>query len=103
MSIHKIGSDLIRPFGPKGPKPAEQESDGEAKEGSKRSDRSDRAGFSAEGLAMAALVRNVEAELSSERLEQIESRVASGFYDQPEVAGEVARRLLEAGELDATA
>jgi len=35
----------------------------------------------------------------SERLDRIGARIASGFYDDPSVALEVARRVLASGDL----
>ena len=99
MSIHKIGSDLIRPFGPKRSEAAERKADGESQD-SKRAERVDQVGFSAEGLALAGLVQNVETDVSAERISNIEARIANGFYEEPEIAEEVARRVLDSGELD---
>ena len=99
MSIHKIGSDLIRPFTPKGTRATEQKKDGDASPRPGRSERADRVGFSAEGLALAAQAQGTEKELSPERLADIESKVADGFYHTPEVADEVARRVLASGDL----
>lgn len=38
-------------------------------------------------------------ELSEERIAEIRARIASGAYNGPEVAAEIARRLLESGDL----
>jgi hypothetical protein len=92
MSIHKIGSDLVRPLPSKETGPAERKAEGEAN-GSARKARADHVGFSAEGLAMAELAH-------SDRLATVEARIANGFYDDPQVADEVARRLLQSGDLD---
>ena len=48
---------------------------------------------------MAERARSIEQSLSPERLQQIESRITSGYYDDPEVAGEVARKMLASGDL----
>jgi len=92
MSIHKIGSDLVRPL------PARRAGDAEAKpeakpgQGQAPKGRSDQVGFSAEGLAMAEFSQ-------SERLATIEARIANGFYDDPQIADEVARRIIASGDL----
>ncbi len=99
MSIHKIGSDLVRPVRSTGPDSVDGKAQERAGDGSKRSGRVDRVGFSEEGLALAKLVRHVETELTPARLAEIEARIANGFYDQPDVAEEVARRLLLSGDL----
>lgn len=93
MSIHKIGSDLIRPLPSKETGPAERKADGESKGSPARKSRTDQVGFSPEGLALAELAQ-------SDRLETIQARIANGFYDDAQVAGEVARRLIASGDLD---
>lgn len=93
MSIHKIGSDLIRPFPSKGTGPAERKTDGESNGSPARRSHTDQVGFSPEGLAMAELAQ-------SDRLETIQARIANGFYDDPQVADEVAHRLMQSGDLD---
>ena len=95
MSIHKIGSDLIRPQGPKGPQGADRNTDSEASSPTGRPARTDQVGFSAEGMALAELTRSAEQGLS---VEQIRERVASGYYDDPAVAEQVAARLLDSGD-----
>ena len=99
MTIHKIGSDIIAPLVPKGSKPAGPKADGQEGRASK-APRTDQVGFSAEGLALAERTLSVEEGLSPERLGEIQSRIADGFYDSPEVAGEVARRLVDSGDFD---
>lgn len=100
MSIHKIGSDLVRPLprsdvGAGGGKGSAQGA------GSRqRPERADRVGFSEEGLALAAQARGEADEAAGQRLETIRQRIAGGFYDDPAVAEEVARRLLASWDLD---
>ena len=95
MSIHKIGSDLIRSPGPKGPTRASASSHNNGVEEGRHLPRTDRVEISSEGRVLASLQidsgRPTEAE--------IRNRISSGFYDQPEVAEEVARRIYEGGDL----
>ena len=93
MSIHKIGSDLVRPLPSKGTSPAERKAEGESSGKPVPRGRTDQVGFSAEGLALAELAQN-------DRLATIEARVENGFYDDPQIADEVARRLIASGDLD---
>ena len=95
MSIHKIGSDLVRPTGPKSPTRISASSDdGGAEEGS-RPARADRVEISSEGRALAAL----QVDSARPTQAEIQIRIGSGFYHQPEVAEEVARRIAESGDL----
>jgi hypothetical protein len=48
----------------------------------------------ARALAEASGVRPTRSSLPPERLEQIGERLATGFYDRPEVVAELARRLV---------
>jgi anti-sigma28 factor (negative regulator of flagellin synthesis) len=98
MTIHKIGSDMIRPSPLRDAVSRERKAGHESTERAQQ--RADSVGFSEEGLALAEQARSLEHSLSPERLEQIESRIASGYYDDPSVAYEVARRLLASGDLD---
>lgn len=100
MSIHKIGSDIIRPFGPKGTNPDGRKAEAETDSRPSKAPRADQFGFSSEALALAERAVKVEEGLSAERLAEIESRIADGFYDSPEVVNEVARRLVDSGDLD---
>lgn len=99
MTIQKIGSDIIASLAPKGSRTGGTKADGE--EGhSPRASRTDQVGFSAEGMALAERSLSVDDGMTPARLEQIQTRIADGFYDSPEVADEVARRLIESGDLD---
>ena len=95
MSIHKIGSDLVRPTGPKGPTRASASSHDDGVEEGRIVPRTDRVEISSEGRVLAAL--QVEGGRATEA--EIQDRIGSGFYDRPEVAEEVARRISEAGDL----
>ena len=95
MSINRIGSDLVRPPGPNGPTRASDSSNDDGVGEGRKVPRTDRVEISPEGRVLSALAvdsgRPTEAELHN--------RIVSGFYDQPEVAEEVARRILEGGDL----
>ncbi|MFQ5537733.1 MAG: flagellar biosynthesis anti-sigma factor FlgM [Gemmatimonadota bacterium] len=99
MSIHKIGSDLIRPSGPGG---AEKEDRArrraKASPGEEPQARGDRVELSPEGLARAAQL-DAKEEMDTDRLAEIRSRIQSGFYDSEHVAEAVAGRLLHSGDL----
>lgn len=97
MTIQKIGSEIIRPAAVRDAVSREQRSGRESTERTPR--RGDSVGISKEGLALAERARSIEESLSPERLEQIESRIASGYYDDASVAHEVARRMLASGDL----
>ena len=98
MTIHKIGSDMIRPTTVRDALTRERKAGDGCTERAPR--RGDSVGISPEGLAMAERARNTEQSLSPERLEQIGSRISSGYYDDPSVAHEVARRMLASGDLE---
>ncbi len=56
--------------------------------------------ISAEGRAKAASATpDVPASLSSERAEEIRSKILSGAYNSAEMAGEVAKKILKSGDL----
>lgn len=99
MSIHKIGSDLVRPSPVKAGGPHGRKADRDAAAAQGKPERTDQVGFSAEGLALAEKARLAAGELSGERLESLRQRIAGGFYDDPAVAEEVALRLLDSGDL----
>lgn len=40
----------------------------------------------------------VDEELDTERIEEVRRRIDEGFYDSPDVAGEIARRLADSGD-----
>lgn len=61
----------------------------------RRTDRPDSVDVSSEAKALAEQTeaRASESTLPKERLKEIGERLASGFYDQPEVIDQVARRV----------
>jgi hypothetical protein len=98
MSIHKIGSDLVRPLPSKGVRGtgSKEKSDGAD---APKAERSDRIEISAEGRELAAQL--VEGGQHAERTDysEIIDRIQSGFYNDPSVAEEVANRLVASGDL----
>ena len=98
MTIQKIGSEIIRPNTVRDAVSRERKPNGEGST-ERTPRRGDSVGISKEALALAERARSVEESLSPERLEQIESRIASGFYDDPSVVREVARRMLASGDI----
>jgi hypothetical protein len=99
MTIQKIGSDIIASLAPKGQRASGPKAD-EKGDKPARAPRQDQVGFSPEGLALAEQSLSVEGGLAPARVTQIHQRIADGFYDSPEVAGEVASRLVESGDFD---
>lgn len=99
MSIHKIGSDLIRPSGPKGPRGGPVSSDQAETEEVRRVDRADRVDISNEGREMAARLASEAEGVSESREKKIEHRIGTRFYNEPSVAAVVADRLLSSGDL----
>ena len=90
MSIHEIGSDLVRALGPK---------DAREPDSSKRrrdagepqpAARSDSVEISAAGRELAA---------GAARMDEIHDRIDIGYYDLPAQAEELARRLIASGDL----
>ena len=97
MSINKIGSDLIRPFGPKGARSSSGDSRvGDPVEETSRAPRADRVEISQEGRELAA-----QAGLGEARSAEIRERIDSGFYNDPQVVDQVARRVFASGDLEA--
>lgn len=98
MSIHKIGSDLIRPSGAGGAKRGSGSPEGEGAELA-RVARADRVDISAEGLELAAQLERESEGLSEGRRKAITARLANGFYNDPPTAKQVAERLQLSGDL----
>ncbi|MDH5588715.1 MAG: hypothetical protein OEZ65_01345 [Gemmatimonadota bacterium] len=95
MSIYHIsGSGAMRSLSPK-KAPGNGELDQqEAGDVSSHRARTDSIEISSEGQALAA--QNAEA---SERLQEVLGRIREGAYDSPEMAEQVARSILESGDL----
>ncbi len=100
MSIHKIGSDLVRP--PRSNDLQRGSASSKKKAGSEelvRVARADRIEISAEGRELAAEAAENGSSVAESRNEAISSRVESGFYNDPAVVEKVADRLLASGDL----
>lgn len=102
MTIHDITSGAIRAGAARDPRKV----DGAAQEGAdvqgiSQVERVDRVEISEEGRALAkASAENATREtLSPGRLAQINERIGDGTYHTPEVAEEVARQILDSGDL----
>jgi hypothetical protein len=62
----------------------------------------DRAEISSEGMSRARDAQQAEAAqvgMEKSHIELIQTRIESGFYKQPEVVDEIARRIVSAGDL----
>jgi flagellar biosynthesis anti-sigma factor FlgM len=62
-------------------------------------ERSDRVEISAEGRIRAQAALQEGSGLSQERLAEIRQRIEDGTYDTPDMAEQVARRILSSGDL----
>ena len=101
MSIHKIGSDLVRPVRFMG---ARRASVGTSEGVEETADirRLDRIDISAEGRELSAKYID-EGEMETESvLEQVRDRINDGFYNEQLVASAVAQRLHTGGVVDVT-
>lgn len=63
-----------------------------------RGERADRVEISSRGRELAR-AGEVEGSLSPERRSEIVARLESGFYDSPDIAEQVARALVDRGDL----
>ena len=61
--------------------------------------RRDQVDISDEARALAAQAGADAVPVTQAKLAEIQARLDSGFYDQPDVAKDIARRILEAGDL----
>lgn len=100
MSIHKIGSDLVRPLRTEGPTHSATAADKDSDE-LKRVERADRVEISDRGRELAASSLESAAEARAPQ-ETVKSRIESGFYNDPAVVEKVASRLIMSGDLDIT-
>ena len=100
MTIHKIGSDLVRPSGPKGPQRGSTSSTNGDSEEVRRVERADRVEISPEGRELAAQLLSESSEPAGGRQDVIAVRLGHGYYNDPAVAKDVAGRLLASGDLD---
>ncbi len=103
MTIYDLVPSHLRSGGPIRPGEADGSSRKEGPKGVAAAERGDKVEISQEGRAMASRSRLAEEAgggLAPERLEEIQRRMDDGTYDSPEVAEEVARQLIRAGDLD---
>lgn len=103
MSIHRIGSDLIRS---QEAKPAPRGKGASAADGSSsesRTDRADRVEISDAGRELAARTLDANGGMTESRRALIEDRISQGFYNDSAVAEKIAHRLLDSGDLVDTA
>ena len=101
MTIHRMGSDLVRPVPPAELSGAEGAPEDELPNTSSSGGRRrDSVELSKRGLARAAeLTEEAEIGTAAQRGAEIRIRIAAAFYDEPSVALEVARRLNDSGDL----
>ncbi len=101
MSIHHIGSDLVRPFGRRGIESPEAAGEGSEHDARAPAERADRVELSSEGRALAARLAESQNDegLTAGRAAEIRARIDAGVYDDASVAREVARRILASGDL----
>ncbi len=103
MTINHVLPSQVRAGSVQTPK---GEKDDKAKDGSQGADpkgRSDRVEISPEGrvLSSQSAAGSQDAEAVSEgRLSQIRDRMRDGTYDTPDVAEEVARQIINSGDLE---
>jgi hypothetical protein len=97
----KIQGGSNGPQRPTGPQDARQR-DGVAPDGARPATgtpaRTDRVEISSEGRARAATAGPLE-EGSLSRLDQVRQRILSGAYDSDAVVAEVARRIMDRGDV----
>jgi hypothetical protein len=98
MTIHDINSGAIRSGGSHDPKRVDGGGDADEVSSVSRVERVDRVEISEEGRALAAAAEVGES-MSPEHASQINARIADGTYDTAEVAEEVARRILDSGDV----
>lgn len=99
MSIHKVGSGLLRSLAPRVVNGEERGAAPRDEPGDARSARSDEVQISAQGRELAAQASASGASLSQARIDEIRDRIERGHYDEPAVAETVARRMLERGDI----
>ncbi len=101
MTIHRIGSGLVRPVTPVEVSGADGATEDESPSTlSSKGERKDSVQLSKQGLARAAeLAEETGSGTAAQRGTEIRMRIATAFYDEPTVALEVARRLSDSGDL----
>ena len=101
MVIHRIGPGLVRAIAPAQLNGADGGTEDESHNTlSSKGERKDSVELSKQGLARAAaLSGNNGNDAVAKRGAEIRSRIESAFYDEPDVALEVAQRLNDSGDL----
>lgn len=102
MPIDRIRPDMIRSPDAQ-PARGTQGMEGEGPapvRGTEAAGRADRVEISAEGRLLAAQLEAAQTgALAPERAAEIRARMEAGMYDTPEVAAEIARKLIALGEV----
>ena len=103
MTINHVLPSQVRASGVQRPK-GEENTKAKGESGDAVSEgRSDRVEISPEGRVLSSQSQTSVEEgtgLTQERLAEIHQRMEDGTYDSPEVAEEVARQLLNSGDLE---
>lgn len=98
MYVNGMGPNGARgPEGASGPRPADAADDARNGAAAGRA-RSDRVEISAQGRALAE-AETEQHGLLPQLIVRIRGRLASGYYDRPDVMAETARRIVESGDL----
>ena len=103
MTIHHILSSQIRTNDVRRSNDAEGGKAREKAESGSAQARSDTLEISQEGRVLSAKAHDAMEEadgLSQSVLDEIQKRIEDGTYDSPEVAEEVARQILNSGDLE---
>lgn len=94
MTIDRIGYGSLGPRGTEGPAEAERPGGRDASGASRTTrERTDSVQISSEAREMAA------GGLTPERIEELREKIRDGAYDRPNVAEDVARRILASGDV----
>ena len=102
MTIRELGPGPRGPNGPRRIREKEESAKGSAASGQSSVSRGDRVDISDAGRVLSSkgsLLNDMLSVQTSERLATIQRRIDSGAYDTPEMAEEVAHRLLASGDL----
>ena len=93
MTIEHIGAGRTRAAGPGRSEDVDRPDRKEGAPKAVRATRGDQVEISVAGRVLAASA----AGLGSDVIEEVRERVATGFYDSPEIAEIVAQRLIDSG------
>lgn len=98
MKVNNGNPGSIRPERPREARPTPPSTGSPSRPASERTDRTDRVEISTAGRARASHLAPVESS-KADRLMAIRQRVLEGAYDADGVVADVARRILERGDL----